>query len=152
MSQKSIDEGVRRYFEAVSRRDVVAMVQWSLDVFNRRDLDAAMAVTLPEYEMHWRPEVPDLGGAVFRGPEGIRELWRRLDQDWNDFRFESVELIAEGDLALVRYRQSARVPESDVRVEAHNFAVIKFRDDGQVVEVHIYGDRRDALKAAGLRE
>ena len=29
---------------------------------------------------------------------------------------------------------------------------MKFRDDGQIVEVHVYADRRDALEAAGLRE
>ncbi|MGH2837083.1 MAG: hypothetical protein ACRDJY_01900 [Thermoleophilaceae bacterium] len=53
---------------------------------------------------------------------------------------------------MVRYRQSARVPESATRVEGHNFAVVKFRDDGQIVEVHVYADRREALEAAGLRE
>ena len=111
-----------------------------------------MAVTLPEYEHHWRPELPDMGGAVFRGPEGVRALWRELDENWSDFRLEPTEIIEGGEFAVVRYRQSARVHESATRVEGHNFAVVRFRDDGQIVEVHVYADRREALEAAGLRE
>ena len=152
MSQENVDERVRPYFEAASRRDVAAIVQWLFDVFERRDLAAAMAVALPEYEMHWRAELPDMAGAVFRGPEGVRELWRQLDENWDDFRLEPTEIIEEGEFAVVRYRQSARVRESDTRVEGHNFAVVKFRDDGQIVEIHVYADRREALEAAGLRE
>jgi len=152
VSQEKVDERVTPYLEAASRRDVAAMLQWWRNAFNRRDLDAVLAVTPPEYEMHWRPEVPDFGGAVFRGPDGVRQVWRRLNADWDDFRLESFELIAEGDLAVAGYRQSARIPESDLRVEAQHFAVIKLRADGRIVEVHIHADRREALEAAGLRE
>ena len=152
MSQRNLDERVRPYFEAASRGDVAARVQWMFDVFERRDLAAAMAAALPEYEMHWRAELPDMGSAVFRGPEGVRELWRNLDENWNDYRMEPTEIIEGGEFAVVRYRQSARLPESDTRVEGHNFAVVKFRDDGQIVETHVYADRREALEAAGLRE
>ncbi|MGH2837084.1 MAG: hypothetical protein ACRDJY_01905 [Thermoleophilaceae bacterium] len=61
MSQGNVDERVRPYLEAAGRGDVAAIVQWMFDVFERRDLAAAMAVALPEYEVHWRAELPDMG-------------------------------------------------------------------------------------------
>ena len=153
MSQDAVDERTRPFFEAIGRGDIAAAVQWLAAVFNRRDLAAAMAVTLPAYEMHWRTELPDYAGAVFRGPEGVRQFWRLLDDDWEDLRIESVEIVEEGDeFAVVRYCQSARLADSDARVEGHNFCVVRFRDDGQPVEMRVYSDRREALEAVGLRE
>ena len=152
MSQENLDERVRPYFEAVGRRDVAAIVQWVFDVFERRDLAAAMAVTLPSTRCTGVRSYPIWGAPCSGVQRASGSSGGRLDENWNDFRARADRDDQGGRVRGGSIPQSARVPESDTRVEGHNFAVVKFRDDGQIVEVHVYADRREALEAAGLRE
>jgi SnoaL-like domain len=45
------------------------------ETFNRRDLDAYLALIDPEVEL--TPRIMELeGGSYYRGPDGVREWWR----------------------------------------------------------------------------
>jgi predicted ester cyclase len=70
------------YFEAVAERDVEAMVAL------------------------WEPGGMDVlhGMAELPAPDGIREWFGSLFRSFPDFRFEVLDLVAEGEKAAVRWR------------------------------------------------
>ena len=71
MSQQNL-EGVRRGYEA----------------FNRGDLDQVLEGLDPEIEWHVPPILPE--ETVYNGHDGVRELWRNLED-----AFEKVEIVVE---------------------------------------------------------
>jgi ketosteroid isomerase-like protein len=119
---------------------------------NRRDFDVLLRGLDPEIEYHSSANLmaPDLE-AVLYGHDGYLKVWRRWLDAFEDFRFEPEELLDLGDKLLVTVQLRAHGSDSGVPVGQPGFQLFKFRR-GLVVWQHDFGDRSEALEAAGLRE
>src|SRR6188508_2750685 len=94
----------------------VEITYQALDAFNRRDLDAFLALCDPDVEHYSRfGEVE--GGGPYRGHEGIRSWWEQLLAFSPDFRTEIEAVQALGSVTVARVRQRAQGVESDTPVE-----------------------------------
>jgi ketosteroid isomerase-like protein len=77
----------------------VDLVHRVLDAFNRRDLDAALALVEGDVEFGSRTAAMEGG---FHGHEGIRRWWRTILDASPDRTIEVVEVRDLGDLTLTR--------------------------------------------------
>jgi ketosteroid isomerase-like protein len=131
MSQRSL-ETVRRLYEAMNARD------------------PARAVPLAHPDAEWIPDSRVAEGAI-RGRDNIVRFFMDRAEMFEELRVE-VERCWEKDdrvLAFVRVagRGQASGAEFDIRI-GHVWTL----RDGLLVRGEGFGDRREALKAAGIDE
>jgi ketosteroid isomerase-like protein len=128
---------VRSIYDAAARRDDVTPFEvyaedivW--DVSNARRVALAM-----------KP--------VYHGHEGVRQYWGEIVSAFGEVDFEVEELIDAGDqvLAVIREREVGRA--SGVPVETTHLALYTLTG-GKVIQMQVFDDRQQALKAAGLAE
>ena len=67
----------------------------AVEASNRRDLEAMLEEFDPEVE--WYPQVVGLGSEVYRGHEGVRELFADMNETIPDAFFEVSEIRDLGD-------------------------------------------------------
>ena len=134
MSQANVDV-VRRIYDAAARRDDVIPFEvyaediiW--DISNSRRALLAM-----------KP--------VYHGHDGVRQYWRETISVFGEVDFEVEELIDAGDqvLAVIREREVGRA--SGVPVETTHLALYTLTG-GKVIQMQVFDDRQQALKAARL--
>lgn len=86
------------------------------------------------------------GAQVWHGPEGLREMWSRWEQDFDGFLFEPVgepEQISERAIARgIRVRGTGR--GSGVEVDWSLVMVTVLRDDGLVVHQFLVDTMEEA--------
>ena len=93
----------------------VDLVLESYDAFNRRDLDAYLALIDPEVEL--TPRIMELeGGSYYRGHDGVREWWRTLFAVFPDFSSEIVEVRDLGDSLIIAVRVRGHGVEGGPRI------------------------------------
>ena len=134
MSQENI-EAFTRFADANNRRDVEAMLE---------EVDA---------DVEWHSAIlGSLRGeaAVYRGHEGVRELFRDLYEAFSDFRIEYAEIRDLGDRIVGIGRWVTCGEESRVET-TQPLAVVADLKNGKAVRVRVYFDPKDALEAVGLR-
>jgi ketosteroid isomerase-like protein len=136
MSQANV-EVVRQIYDAVARRDSVTPFRFYADDIVW-DLSTWAAVVF-----YARP--------VYRGHDGVRQLWRETLAAFGEVDFQVEEVIDGGErvVAAIREREIGRA--SGVPVEARHTAVWTLAD-GKVTRMQIFSERPEALEAAGLRE
>ena len=117
---------------------------------NRRNLEAVLEGLHPEVEWHPALEVL-LGGeaAVYRGYEGVRELFRDSYEAWTEIHTEFSEIRDVGDrlVAIGRIRTPGK--ESGVEAESPLGYLVHFKN-GKAIRFWGYLDPKEALEAAGL--
>jgi ketosteroid isomerase-like protein len=86
----------------------------------------------------------------YRGPRGFVEGWQEWLAAWDRYRLENEAFIDRGDEVLVLVRLRARTRRGGVEME-HAPAAVWTLDNGKVVRIRFYLDRREALKAVGLQ-
>lgn len=126
----------------------LALVRRSYESFNANDLTAALELFDPGIEWHTYI-VPGPGGGVYRGHEGVRELWSDAKRIFGDFRNIPEEMFDGGDQIVIFTRVEGVGAMSGVAVQARIAHVMTFRGE-KVVTVQSYEDRDEALRAAGL--
>ncbi len=131
MSRENVEVVRRAYEEAYAKRSVEGADDWISE----------------DFRFHMRAEFP---GQRFYQRDEITEIWADLDETYSDFSLVPDEYADTGDYVLVTLNQSARLRESDVRVESTIYHVWEVRD-GKAIEAWTYSDRADALEAVGLR-
>ncbi len=124
------------------------LVRRSYESFNANDLEAALEMFDPGIEWHTYI-VPGPGGGVYRGHDGVRELWSEAKKIFGDFRNVPEEMFDAGDQIVIFVRVEGVGAMSGVAVEARIAHVMTFRGE-KVVTVQSYEDRDSALRAAGL--
>jgi ketosteroid isomerase-like protein len=136
VSEENVDV-VRRLYDAAARRDDVTPFEVYaedivFDISNSRR--AALAL---------RP--------IYHGHEGVRQYWRETTSAFGKIDFEVGELIDAGNqvLAVIREREVGRA--SGAPVETTHLAVFTL-SDGKIIQMQVFDDRQQALKAAGLAE
>jgi ketosteroid isomerase-like protein len=135
MSEENV-ERVKRGAEAVRRGDIEAQLE---------DLD-------PDVE--WTPAFPVLlggGTRVYRGHEGVREMFRGFYETIDEIHAEYSEFHDLGDRIVAIGRIRTRGKESGATTESP-FALVADFKDGKTVRVLTYLDPQEALEAAGLSE
>jgi ketosteroid isomerase-like protein len=133
MSQENVDQARRGY-----------------DAFNRRDLDAFLALMDPEVEFTTRFAQME-GGPQYRGHDGVRQWWEDLLAIFPDFSVEVLEVRDLGDLAVATLRVRGHGVDSDVPFEETLWGAGAFRH-GNAVWWQTCRTEAEALEAAGLSE
>jgi ketosteroid isomerase-like protein len=121
----------------------------AVEAANRRDLEALLEEVDPEVE--WYPQVVGLGREVYRGAEGIRELFADMGETIPDAFFEVSEIRDLGDRLLSFGRLRAHGSESGAPTEVPYNQLIHFRD-GKATVLRTFLDPKEAVEAAGLSE
>ena len=133
MSQENV-EALKRGIRAYNRRDVETLLDW---------LD-------PEVE--WRPVLPVvLGGetTVYRGHEGVRELFRDLDEVFAERHVDFSEIHEAGEHVIAAGRLRTRGKSSEALIESPFGWVSEFKD-GKIIQIRTYLDPNEALEPFGL--
>jgi ketosteroid isomerase-like protein len=102
----------------------------------------------PECVLEELAEVPD--AATYHGREGIARYFQQLGDLWDDARYTPVEIVEGTDgvfAAIDMWNRSKSGVETEMRV----FQVFRLQD-GMVVYVTGYVDRKKALEAVGIEE
>jgi ketosteroid isomerase-like protein len=113
--------------------------------WDRGDVDEMERWIAADAEL--RPLRAQLEGTVYRGPEGLRELWDDLNADWEDLKLPVDELREVGDKVLALGRLVARGRASGIELEVPIGQLWEVRD-GRVVAMVAFSDPEDAVRAA----
>jgi ketosteroid isomerase-like protein len=115
---------------------------------NRGDVEAVL------YEFHpdatWQPHLATLGGRPIHGHDEIRAYMNSLQEDWTGFRHEPEEFFDAGDKVVAFLHTYAQGRGSGADVYMAVAHVLEF-DDGKCSGYVSYGDREEAMRAAGLK-
>ena len=134
MSEENV-EVVRRFYEAVNRRDLTV-------------LDELVASEEAEFPSVFATSE----GRVFRGRQGVRDYFAAIDAAFVDFETQVNELIDAGeDQVVAMTRVTGRGGVSGVAVDQRFAQVWTLRDEA-VTRVETYLNPSEALEAAGLSE
>jgi ketosteroid isomerase-like protein len=93
----------------------LAVVRRSFEAFNARDVDDLVGLSDPDAE--WLPFRAQLEGIVYRRHEGIRQFVRDMDEDWEAFRIDPLELHERGERVAVIGRVRAVGRQSTVDID-----------------------------------
>jgi ketosteroid isomerase-like protein len=126
----------------------VDLYRRGIDAFNRRDLEAFLA--LAHADVVGVSRVLAIEGGSYRGHAGVRDWWKELLGVFPDFTIEIVWVREAGPIVVSGLRNRAH-GEGSAALEEFVWQVSEWRD-GQVVRWQMYASEQAALKAAGLRE
>jgi ketosteroid isomerase-like protein len=118
----------------------------SVRAFNERDTDWVIANSTTDLE--WYPAIAGgvEGGKPFRGHSGVHEMFKEMDEVWEEFTLDPEEIrdLGDGYLLLQQVRLKGR---TGVELEHSMDAVIELRD-GKMARGRSYLNRDEALEAA----
>lgn len=102
----------------------------------------------PDAELIVPQIYPDMED-VYVGIEGLRRQRRRMEEIWEDLRWEPEKFIEAGHVILVWVTLSGIAKQSRTPASANVAHVFTLRD-GKVQRLEVFLDRDEALAAAGL--
>ena len=115
---------------------------------NRRDFELLLTGFDPDIEFHPGQVFPDVG-ALFRGHDGYRGIWRQLLKSFEDLRLDPQEVLDMGDRILVTIDLSGHGVGSGVSIGQRVFQLFTLRK-GLVVRQADFLLLTEALAAAEL--
>jgi ketosteroid isomerase-like protein len=124
------------------RRENADLTFLMYETFNRRDLDALLAL------MHDQVEVEPRLGALegeYRGHDGVRRWWSDLLGLLPDYRADLAEVQEIGDMTLGRIRGRAHGAASTAPVVEEWWQSILWRD-GRCIRWSNFATKADALE------
>jgi ketosteroid isomerase-like protein len=120
----------------------------AIDAFNRRDLDALLA--LMDDDVEAIPRGARMEGS-YHGHDGIRRLWENVFAVWPDFTVQAVEVHDLGDLTVAALRTRGHGAGSDIPLDESVWQVARSRG-GKCVWWGTFDTWAEALEAVGLPE
>ena len=134
MSQENVELGLR-----------------TLDAFERRDVEAFVALVSPDVVWEENPVLPGLRD-VYRGRAEVREWMEAVLEDFEDVEVEVVEITALGDdRVFAEAVLTARGKESGVPVDLRFWMVLWFAES-KITRRQVFWTKDEAVEAAGLSE
>ena len=127
----------------------VEMAKAFYDAYNARNSEALLRLLHPEAEITTVSARGGLGGDWSRAT--TRQYFKQLDEAWAGLRIEIEEYREVGERVVTLGVARGAGMSSHVEVVS-DFAAVLVVKDSQIVIVDSYGNRQDALEAAGLRE
>jgi ketosteroid isomerase-like protein len=129
----------------MSQDNVELMREWN-EAFNRRDLDAWLALMDPNIEI-----TSSFMGGELHGHEGACEWLLEVEGTMPDFRVEIQEIQDLGDVLLVGVSMRGHGIGSDAPFEQSPWVATEWRDR-KCVRSRGFSTKAEALEAVGLRE
>jgi ketosteroid isomerase-like protein len=132
---------------AASNKDFVRGIY---QAFGRGDAAAVLASLDAEVLWAYPDNVFYAEGSPFRGPsEVFNKIFVRLATEWDNFKVEPMEFIAEGDRVVVLVRETGTYRETggSLEVDAAHFWTIR---EGKAIEFYAMTDTLGYSRAAGL--
>jgi ketosteroid isomerase-like protein len=133
MSEENV-EVIRRFHEALNRRDVDGMI------------------ALWDDDAEFRPIMSTLEAQVYHGHDGLRDWLRAIFEDWEVFEAYDEEFHDLGDRVLSFGRWHACGRTSGIALDVDTAAWLVQLRGGRVVWWQTFTNRADALEAAGIAE
>ena len=130
-------------------RENVALQYRAFDTFNRRDLDAFLALMDPDVEFVPYERAVE-GGGAYHGHSGVRRWWKDAFEALPDFRAEVDEIRDLGDMTVARGRLRGQGAGSGASFERVLWHVAEWRDK-KTCWWHAFETEAEALEAVGLR-
>jgi ketosteroid isomerase-like protein len=130
----------------------VEVVKRNLDAWRQGDLDAWLATFDAAVEWHTAlGQLVDGAARIYRGHDGMRELWRFYTTELQSFKNEVQELHeTAGDDVVLLGRFEWRGPVSGLMCESHVGMVMTVRET-KIVRTRAFFSHHEALEAAGMR-
>ena len=128
----------------------VEVARNAFEGFNARDLEQAMRDMDPNIE--WRPLGVMTHGEVVVGLDGVRRFFEEWMDSFDDFRLIVEEIVEAPTGALATTRASGRGARSGLEMTGIQFFQVVEIRDGKIQSLQMFGDREEALEAAGLSE
>jgi ketosteroid isomerase-like protein len=129
-------------------RENVDLYHRVVDAYNRRDLDAVVA--LMDENVEAVPRLASIEGG-YHGHDGIRRYWENLFEALPDISFEIIAVRDLGHLTLAVLRLHGHGADSDTPFEERMWQPAEWRN-GRCVWWKTCRTEADALEAVGLRE
>src|SRR5215203_602130 len=130
-------------------RENVELYRRGIEAFNRRDLEAFLALADPDVVGVSR--VLEIEADSYRGHDGVRDWWRTLLDVFPDFTIEVLWVGESGKATVAGLRNRAHGEGRAAPLEELVWQVSEWRD-GQVTRWQMYETEQEALEAAGLSE
>ena len=134
----------------VTSPDNNAIVLRALGAYNRWEVEPMLEDLDPEVE--WRPAIPMLLGGeatVYRGHDGVRELFREIRDAFAEIRVEFSEVRDLGDRVVAVGHMRARGKTSGAETQTPWAYLAELRN-GRGFRIQTYLDPDEALEAAGV--
>ena len=126
----------------------VDLMQEGIEAMNRRDIEGVVRGMDPEVRFEHR--LAALQGS-FVGVDGVRRWFMDLVEHFDSWRIDCTDIRDLGDRVLALGTIRAAGKESGVEAELPLAIVARYKD-GRLTDFIDYGDRDQALEAAGLSE
>lgn len=130
--------------------ELVELVHRAYDAFNRRDLDAFLALVDRDVEFAAR-FIEMEGSSHYHGHAGIRDWWQSLLAVFPDFTINPLEVRIVDDTVITAVRVSGHGADSGVPIDQVVWQVSKVRD-GRAIWWRNFATEAEALEALGVRE
>jgi hypothetical protein len=121
-----------------------------MQAYTARDLEAGIALSDPEIEVH--TVFTAIGGGFYRGHDGLRRFQQEFEDVWGEEFFIEPEAFFDfGEQTLAFTVVRARGKQSGAEVTIPAAQVLRWRN-GLCVHFKAYAHREDALKDLGVSE
>jgi ketosteroid isomerase-like protein len=131
-------------------QQLVDQLMHAYEALNSGDLDAATSNLPPEFEFIPPPMLPE--GEIYRGPQGLRQLWETWTATFPDFRIEIEEAIDAGDKVIVMAAVSGTGTGTGLEVKTPSFAWVWSFEGDRPIRMEAMPNRATAMEALGLSE
>jgi pimeloyl-ACP methyl ester carboxylesterase/ketosteroid isomerase-like protein len=131
-------------------RTNVDTVMEVLDLFGRGESRALFDNGLVAPDAELRPARELTGERTYAGPDELEQFMGEWTESFEDWSFETLEVVECGEAVAVRQRQRGVGRDSGAAVELV-FGTVFRLEAGQVKRTELYVDFADALEAAGCR-
>jgi len=116
-----------------------------IDAFLVGDLDTVFAHMTPRVEFENRTGAPGLDG-TWIGREGILDMLVRLNEAFEDYRFEPLSYEGGNNQVAILLREVARGRASGLEVDQRTVFLCTL-DDGKVSRIEAFPDPRGDLRS-----
>ena len=94
----------------------------------------------------------DAAGATYRGPEGWSTYFARMDEIWDDWRVQDLEVFDAGEDRVAAVFRLAGIGKGSGASVEHLIGLAYTMRHGKLWRMRSYLDPDEALEAVGLRE
>jgi ketosteroid isomerase-like protein len=135
------------YPDAVPVGTMRELIEAGVEAFNGEDHERLISLLTEDVEWKRVDGLPDQGGTL-HGRDEVRAFLE--PEIWDSARFQVVDVVDAGDIALVHGVFHARGAGSGIELNIDTYVVYRLRD-GLACRVENWRRREDAERSSGLR-